>query len=74
MLDFDRLNRQLDLAAHDVGIIQKLYDEARAQIDVAPANQKQELEARFLGFCHCRAEFAKQLLDAHLEAFKIASN
>jgi hypothetical protein len=74
MLDFDRLNRQLDLAAHVVGNIQKLYEEARAEIDAAPADQRQELEVRFLSFCNCRAEFAKQLLDAHLDAFKRASN
>lgn len=74
MVDFDRLNRQLDLAAHVVENIQKLYDEARAEIDAAPADERRELEFRFLSFCHCRAEFAKQLLDAHLEAFKRASS
>ena len=74
MLDFDRLNRELDLAAHVVENIQKLYEEARAEIDAAPADERQELEFRFLSFCHCRAEFAKRLLDADLEALKKASS
>ena len=74
MLNFARLNAQLDRAAHDVGKIQELYDDAQAQIEAAPADQKQELEARFLWFCQCRAELAKQLLEVHLEPLKTASN
>jgi len=72
MLDFSRLNAQLDRAAHDVRKIEELYNSARAQIEAAPADQKQELEVRFLWFCQCRAELAKQLLEAHLEPLKTA--
>ena len=74
MLNFSQLNAQLDRAEHDLAKIQELYDDALAKIEAAPIDQRRDLEIRFLWFCQCRAELAKELLEAHLKPLKTASN
>jgi hypothetical protein len=70
MLDFDYLNDQLDRAGYDLSKVHEIYDQARAEIEAAPADQRAQLQARFLELCHKRAELAKRLMDAHMDPLK----
>lgn len=70
MLDFDRLNDQLDRAGYDLDKVHELYDQVHTEIEAAPPDQRPQLEARLLELCHRRAELAKRLLDAHMGALK----
>jgi hypothetical protein len=70
MLDFDRLNDQLDRAGYDLGKVHELYDQVHTEIEATPPDQRPQLDARLLELCHRRAELAKRLLDAHMGALK----
>jgi hypothetical protein len=43
MLDFDRLNRELDAAGNDIEKIHRIVDNAKAEIEAAPDDQRQAL-------------------------------
>jgi hypothetical protein len=64
MLDFDHLNRELDAAGNDIEKIHRIIDNAKAEIEAAPDDQKQILIIQFQGLCLERAKQAKQVLDA----------
>jgi hypothetical protein len=70
MIDFDRLNEELDHAGYDLIEVHKIYDRAQADIQTAPPDQRAQLESRLLDLCQKRADLAKKLMDAHMEHLK----
>ena len=70
MVDFQRLNDELDAAGYELHKVEEIYERTRNEIEAAPSDQRAALQSQFAALCHQRAAAAKHLLDAHIAASK----
>ena len=70
MVDFERLNDELDAAGYELHKVEEIYERTRNEIEAASPDQRAALQSQFAALCHQRAAKAKHLLDAHIAASK----